>query len=450
VGIVITGPMSKFGPMLFGVTLPIVIPYLASVIVVLSMFAPILLPRASRPLYVDSSYGLMRVGLRTMPIDDLRHAYRLPDGLSDGRFQLKLAVPGIDALVGVSARPPAEMSTSELDALLALIERAPIVPDPALPLRPPLGDELGARSAAEAFDDDLTRVLLDYETTSFAKPTLLSEIQAVRSAVDGTPVDSAAAIIRDIGVVAPGTTKAPRRNAALAAEAAELSKGPRRGFWALQSARYRAELSSVESWLQSASGNRFAPQRGWQWAVGLLIIIAALLSPWLSAAALMLNLGRGGTFVEGVGPIAFFIFTWPFIAWAGFMLMWVGRIARFQRARAAALDLRRAGIDLPDELAQFFGAPFPEVAFADPATWHGLVQFIVLLAGGLTTIGAANGATGQYPGEGVSLVIGTVVGVLMVLGSAVVFTLGVRGLGSAPLRQLRARAIFTALSSDPR
>ena len=352
VAIFITAPMSRFGPLLFGTSLPLVVAYLASVIVVFSLIAPLMLPRATRPLYVDSTNSRIRVGLRSMPIDELHHAYRVPDPQADGRFQLKLGVRGLDALIGISAKSAAELSDGEMDALIALIERAPIEPDPALPLRPPVGGELGKRTDAEDFDDALTHVLLPYETTTFAKATLLRELRAIRGGLTRRGMDEADVIIRDLGLVAPGTTNAPERQAAIAKEAAR-SSGPARGFWALQGSRHRSALAEAESWLSAESGGRFTPRRGWRWGAGLAIIVVGLVSPWVAFSVVVSNIvlfnDDSGAFV---GPISFFILAWPFIVWAGFMLMWQSRIARFDRARRAALEVRRGGTEVPDEIGR--------------------------------------------------------------------------------------------------
>ena len=444
VALFITAPMGQFGPVLFGVEIPVVLAYIASVIVVVLMFAPVMLPRATRPLFVNTSATRIRVGLRSMPVTELHHAYRLPDPQFDGRFQLRLAVRGLDALVGISASPPAELSVAELDSLIAVIEAAPIEPDPEVMLHPPIGDELGERSAAEQFSDDLSRVLQPFDQTTFAKATLLRELRIVRNTLVGGGTGEGTAFIRDIGLVAPGTSNAPVRLTALAAEAMR-DRGPKRGFLAMQGSAYRSALRETEAWIATASSGSFAARLGWQWPVGLLVVIAGLLSPWIAVLVIVLSiLVFFNPDIAAVGgPVPFFVLIWPFIVWAGLMLMWHGRISRFQRARAAALEVRRGGVDVPPTVAGFFGAPFPEVAYVNPNIVHLVSQFIVLLAGGLTAVAVSNATAGLSGG----LPVGIPVGILMVLSSAVVFTVLVRTMGTAPLRQLRARAIWTALSS---
>ena len=444
VALFITAPMRQFGPVVFGVEIPIVPAYLASVIVVVLMFAPAMLPRATRPLFVNASGTRIRVGLRSMPLEELHHAYRLPDPQFDGRFQLRLAVRGLDALVGISDSPPAELSVAELDSLIAVIEAAPIEPDPAVMLHPPIGDELGERDAADKFSDDLSRVLQPYDQATFAKATLLRELRIVRTTLVGAGTGEGTAFARDIGLVAPGATNAPVRLAALAAEEIRVG-GPKRGFFAMQGSAYRAALRETEAWITTASSGRFAARPGWQWPVGLLIVIAGLLSPWIAVLVIVLSiLVFFNPDIAAVGgPVPFFVLIWPFIVWAGLMLMWRGRISRFQRARTGALQVRRSGVDVPPAVAGFFGAPFPEVAYVNPSIVHLVSQFIVLLAGGLTAVAVGN-ATAAVSG---ALPLGVPVGILMVLSSAIVFTVLVRTMGAAPLLQLRARAFWTALSS---
>ena len=444
----IAAPVTQFGPILIGAPVPWFVGYLVSVGVVAVLIGPLLLPRATRPVYVDATGGHVRVGLRSRPVGDIQRAYRLPDGLSDGRFQLRLALPGIDALVGVSARMPAELSTAEFNALIALVERAPIEPDPGVTLRPPLGDELGPRDAAQSFSDDINRSLLAHETMSFAKPTLLAELRGMRDVLAGTGTGVGTATIRDIGLVVPYTTNAPVQQADLAEANAIAAEGPKRGlFWTLSRA-FRADAAARESWLEPVG----APQVGrvgvFSQRLGIAVIVAGLAAPWLAVIPFFVSVFIGNLFGApdlGAlgGIIAFFMLTWPFIVWAGIIVNWRGRVQRFESIRRRAVAARATGITAPVELAAFVGPRFADVAYLNQLLWFLIVQSIVLLAGGLTMFAVA---MGQVENWGPSA-IGAILGVLMAVASIPVFAAAVQLIARFGTRTLRAVAYWRAIAS---
>lgn len=443
IALFIAAPVAQLGTLVLGVAVPFWLGYLAGAVVVFILIAPLLLPRATRPLSVDASRTRMRVAGRTFPSSDVRHAYRLPDPQFDGRFQLQLAVPGIDPLVGVSTASPAELSVDELGALLQLIENSPIELDPGVIPRPPLGDELGVRDDAERFDDDLAATLLAFERMSFPKPTLIAELRRIRDSPYGAPVGRSASTVRDLGLVAPGTTNAPERRRLLGALPPQA--GPSRGFWALLGSAHRSRLAEVESWLRSF-GVPVASSRGWHWSLGLALIVLGLASPWLSGAIAVPALfasGGTGAFASLMGVVVFFVLTWPFIVWPGIVLMWRARISRYETARSGVLAVRRQRVAVPGEIGSFFGPPFPEVAFLNSLVWLVVVESIVLLAGGLTSIAIGVGQVENWE----ALPLGVPVGVLMVLASAPVFAWGVRIIRDGPVRQVRADAFWNAITS---
>jgi len=451
IALFIAAPMTEFGPVLLGATVPWFVGYLVSIGVVLVLIAPMLLPRATRPVYVDASGARVRVGLRTHAVSDIHRAYRLPDGLSDGRFQLRLALPGIDALVGVSARMPAELSTAEFDALITLVERAPIEPDPSVTLRPPLDHELGERAAADAFSDNVSRGLLAHETMSFAKLTLLAELRLLRESLAGTGTGVGTATIRDIGLVTPYTTNAPTQQAAIAEATAIAAAGPKRGlFWTLSKA-FRGELAAGEAWLHSAAApSDDARERSARFSttVGLVVIIAGLAAPWLALLPVLAAVFGGGIFGTPDlgslgGIIAFFFLTWPFIVWAGIMVNWRGRILRFEDLRSRVVAVRAHGIGVPREIANFVGPRFADVAYLNGLLMFLIVQSIVLLAGGLTMFAVA---MGQVENWGPS-VIAAAIGVLMAVASIPVFAIAVRVISRFGTRQLRAVAYWKAVAA---
>ncbi|CAN5627952.1 hypothetical protein BH10ACT7_BH10ACT7_16400 [soil metagenome] len=444
IALFIAAPMAQLGSLVSGTPLPFGIGYLGGVVVVFVLIAPLVLPRATRPLSIDASHTVLRVGLRTIPASDVRHAYRLPDGQFDGRFQVQLAVPGLDPLVGVSAARPAELSSEELDALLALLANSPIEPDVGVTLRPPLGGELGSRDDAQRFDDQLADVLLPFERMTYSKPTLIAELEKIRDALAGEAVGESSATIRDLGLVTPGTTNAPLRRRTLSAVPAQV--GPARGFWALQGGPYNKQISDVEQWLRSV-GHAVAAPRDWQWWVGLLLVVFGFASPWLSAAAAFPATFYSSTISipTMMGVFVFFLLSWPFIVWPGFVLMWRARIGRYERARRATLAVRRQRVTVPQPVAAFFGPVFPEIALLNPLLWLVLAESMVLLVGGLTSITLGAGQVENWD----ALPLGLPVGVTMVLASVPLFAWGVRLIRDGAAQQLRADAFWRAIASPP-
>jgi hypothetical protein len=448
IALFIAAPMTQFGPVLLGRSIPWIIGYLVSIVVVAILIAPLLLPRATRAVYVDRSFSRLRVGLRARSVSEIGHAYRLPDGLADGRFQLRLALPGIDALVGVSSKLPAELSTDEFDALIALVERTSIEPDPAATLRPPLGDELGERTPAEVFSDDLARGLLAHETMSFAKPTLLAELHSIRAALEGTGTGVGTAVVRDIGLVVPYTTNAPVQQATVAEATAIGETGPKRGFFGTLSASYRAELANAETWLESHGepSRPNSPTTVARW--GIVVLVVGLAAPWLSLGIMVasiiggplgasLDLGAAG------GGVAFAFLTWPFIAWAGIVLNWSGRNRRFESIRSRAFSARARGHDIPSEIAGLFAPRFADVAYLNHLLIFLIFQTIVLLAGGLTMFSAS---MGQVENWGPSA-FAAIIGIVMAVASVPVFTFAVQVIARFGTRYVRAVAMWRAIAS---
>ena len=448
IAIFIAAPVTEFGPILFGSAVPWFVGYLVSIGVVAVLIAPLLLPRATRPVYVDATVSHVRVGLRTHTVADIQRAYRLPDGLSDGRFQLRLAMPGIDALVGVSARMPAELSTAEFDALIALVERAPIEPDPDATLRPPLFDELGERDAAQRFSDEISRTLLAHETMTFAKPTLLAELRSMREALAGTGVGVGTATVRDIGLVVPYTTNAPTQQADVAEANAIAAQGARRGlFWTL-SKEFRSHAAASESWLESAGAPQGARVGRSSERAGVAVIVGGLAAPWLATLPFFFSVFAGGLFgppdLGAIGGlIAFFMLTWPFIVWAGIMLNWRGRVQRFESIRARAVAARATGFAVPPEIAVFVGPRFADVAYLNQLLWFLIVQSLLLLAGGLTMFAAS---MGQVENWGPSA-FAAIVAVVMAVASIPVFGAAVQIIARFGTRTLRAVAYWRAVAS---
>ena len=446
IALFIAAPMTGFGPLLFGATVPWIVGYLVSIVVVAILLAPLLLPRASRPVYIDPSFTRVRVGLRARSIDDLRHAYRLPDGLADGRFQLRLALPGVDALIAMSARMPVDLSIAEVDALIALVERAPIEPDPQFTPRPPLGGELGERDAAQLFSDEFARNLLAHETMSFAKPVLLAELAQLRDEVAGTGSGVGTAAMRDIGVVAPFTTNAPDLQAVVAEAAAIAERGPKRGLFVALSSSFRTELVDAERALDVDRSLSALRAGG-----GVALIVAGFAAPWLGVIPFFLVVFAGIPTADGAsidlgalgGVIAFAILTWPFVVWSGIVLYWSSRVRRYDAVRAGALASRARGVDIPPRIEVFVGPRFADIAYLNHLLVFLVVQSILLLAGGLTMFAIAMGQVEKWEPS----VLGAALGIVMVVASVPVFAMAVQLMARFGARQVRAVALWKAIAS---
>ncbi|MGV8884016.1 MAG: hypothetical protein ACOH1T_00315 [Microbacteriaceae bacterium] len=464
----IAAPMTEFAPLLFGTTVPWIVGYLVSIVVCFVLIGPFMLPRATRPVYVSAATSQFRVGRRVLSVAELHHAYRLPDSQFDDRFQLRLSVPGIDAVIPISARPPVELSPLQLDALIALIELAPIEPDPRVTLRPPFGDELGARDSVQRFTDDLARTLVAFETMGYAKATLLTELRIARQTSVGATEGDAPAIVRDLGVVAPFTTNAPKRLDLMAEVAAIADEpGTSRGFWGMLSRSYRADLAAVQSWASSVdttapgeppvTSSTSEPwtspparkiSKPWQRPAGLAVIIFGFAAPWLFILPLVgiylfPALQRDSMTTYAV--LAFFIFTWPFIVWAGAVLNWRGRVGVYESVRAETFAIRARGVVVPENIARFFGPTFADVAYRDHAIIFFIVQSVLFLGGGLTTIAASNGQVQNWSQN----LVGVPIGALMVIASAPIFFMAIGGKPPTAVLHMRAVRLWKAIRGVP-
>ncbi len=446
IALAIAAPMSALGTLVLGVPVPSAVGWAAGTAVVFVLLGAVLLPRAGRALDVDVDGAALRLGRRVVPVSAVRHAYRIPDSVHDGRFQLRLAIPGgLDALVSVSPTPPVELTDQGLAALIRLVERSGIEPDVSVPARPPIGDELGVRDGTQRFADRLGTALLPFEVVSFSKAGLLAELANAQRGAAGAP--AAHDVARDLGLQVPGTTHAPEIGATLReAATAEAGVTGKRGFFALQRASYRIALGETEAWLRSASAP-VAAGHGALWGWGLAVVVLALVAPWLGAASI---LSVTVLLTTGLGPVmgftAFALLTWPFFVWLGLVLMWRARVARFERARSAALLVRQRGGTVPETVARFFGPPFPERAFATGLYLMLIADVVLTLAGGLTVVAIGFGQVENWSGSFAAIWLGA----LMAASSVPLFFWALRIGTRAAADAVRSHVLWRAIAGELR
>ena len=443
IGLAIAAPMAQLGTLVLGTAVHFVVGWLGGVAVVFMLLGAVFLPRAGRSLEVDAEGVALRTGRRVIQASEVRHAYRIPDSVRDGRFQLRLAVPGgLDALVGISTVPPVELTASALAALIRLVARAPIEPDGEFAVRPPLVADLAPRSDPQGFADRLATTLLPFETFTYTKAVLLTELESARRVGEGALV--ADDVVRDLGLVAPYTTNAPKLRATVAqAESATRAASGKRGFFRLQGATYKAALRETEGWLRSTSSPVNASHgAGWGW--GLALVVVALAEPWIAMASIVNpNSLVAAGFAPAMGMTVFALLGWPFLAWGGFVLMWRGRVARFERARAATLLVRQRGGPVPEPVAAFFGAPYPEQAYRYGLYILLLGYGILALAGGLTVVMVGFGRIENWDASGAAIGLG----VLMAVSSAPLFYLALQIGTQMPGRAVRSHMIWRAIAT---
>lgn len=311
---------------------------------------------SNRPVEVNLDEGLVRVAWRTVPIAELRHAYRMPGGTSSDQFVLQLELErGLDARLPVRSAALPNLTAPELEVILELMRRAPIEPKPGFPVRSPLAGELGARSESEQIADEVSDALQPFGRVAYRKATLELELEdslerAHRASIPVANHEPLPSERARSGLGAPPPSAAGGETVEVEGEAAEPQApgAPRRGL----GRRRRA----VESWIAENGGavRTHTPTR----VIGWVIIVSSLVIPWVLSFAVL-----HGTWRFGTGPITPLLATWgaailswPFFVWLGVVLLKRARALRNASARREALALRVRGIHVPDSVREHFAS----------------------------------------------------------------------------------------------
>lgn len=342
---------------------------------------------SNRPASINLDEGLVRVARRTIPLSELRHAYRLPGGSTPDQFVVQLELPrGLDARLPVRSAGLPNLTIGELTVLLELLRRTPIEPKPGVPMRSPIAGELGHRSEIEVIADEVSDALQPFGRVSYAKPTLLLELEdalarATRAVVadDGHgPLPSermraVSAAVRGLsGEPRPTVDIMPPERVDASAERAPASRerGMRRG--------------EVEEWIATHDANR-VHRHAVSRALGWVIVVAALIIPWIFTFVVLRGWGvfAGLALNEMMGWWAASVLTWPFGVWIGVVLLKRSRALRSASARRAALTLRSRGVEVPGAIRDYFASAALERSYGMHAYLLGLVLSIAFLASGL-------------------------------------------------------------------
>jgi hypothetical protein len=373
-------------------------PFLSSLVVGLPLFAALyagaLLRDVRRGVSVDPVMRRLRVGRRVVPFSQVRRAWRLPAPADSGEVWVRLSIDsGPDALIPLTLGGVPALDATRSELVLELIGMLPLEIEPGAPLRPPHGDELGVPDAALAVFYAVGERMLAHTETSYAKETLWHEARvslALARRAEGLPTvpgdevlpasvmpDPETWAFAESGVpgpaIPPGVGGVP---------------GPARSL----GAEYVGRLGLVAGWLQAVQGSTPAPsQRPWSLAGGWTVVLS-IAGPWIAFVVAVVALGTAaGT--PPVWPIflfAFLFFFWPIGLWAGLLLQWRGRLARYRRARAAVVAVVARGLRVPPTVSAFFAPSSRDTQYRRHLSGLlGVIGSILLLLGLGTFAGVA-------------------------------------------------------------
>lgn len=261
-------------------------------------------------------------------------------------------------------------------------------------MRSPIAGELGDRNSADLIADEVSDALQPFGRVSYAKPTLLLEVrdaivQQERAAEDGTLVDGLPGEqLRAASTVVRALREAPRPTMTVMPQVAEA---PASGRAEQFSVRRRA----VEEWLEShdaAAVNTHTLGR----VVGWVVIIAALVIPWIVTFVLM-----KGYFLVGALPLDVFmgwwgasVLTWPFGVWGGVVLLKRARALRNRSARREAVGSLVHGHRPPEFVVSFFASTKAERSYGFHVYLLILVLSIAFAAAGLMLLALGSDQVG--------------------------------------------------------
>jgi len=369
----------------------------------------------NRPARINLNRKLIRVGWRTIRFDQLHHVYRLPGGMAADATILRLDIAkGIDARLPLTSDALPNLTLNELTVLLAVLEQAPIEPKPGLPLHAPIADELGPREGATLVADRISDALMPLGAVAYSKQTLVLEVQRRIQSLQDAAVASGEAGLPDLGDASRAASALATGLSLASTARIEITIMPTatlpnvndygRGIFGSDSTTFRQHRDSVEEWLRTV---RVPVVRDYVdlTAIGWIIIVVAIIGPWILIAALTGLLPV--FFLPGIYelstvliPLGFWgvlasFFVWPVQVWGGFLLIHRSRIRRFAADRAAALDALGRGNKVPEQVKQFFGGPFPERAYGTSVYIFGIVLIVFALVGGLLLVSLGQSTVGE-------------------------------------------------------
>lgn len=389
------------------------------------VLAPVLILFTNRPMAVNLEAGLIRVGWRSLPIEELRHANRWPGGKGGASFSVQLEVSrGLDVRLPIVTRAFDDLGIAELEVLLEVVRRAPIVPRPGLPVRSPVGEELGVRSEEQLIEDRIADALQPFGKVAYAKESLLAELEGVRGL--WAALRSPDAQVLDQGVpdaadrAAPGVRPVAPNSILPKSRAAPVHTD--RGLFGTLGRGFRSGWRETEAWLRTVGvQDPQGPGRPLR-VLGWVVIAAILLTPPLGFAAMALSILIGPSSLLGgvvfAGVVIGALALAPFFVWTGLILRLAGMRRRQRAARASALERRGRGIPVPESVAGFFAPKFVEASLAAQVYVYLIWIFVWMLAGGLVIISLGlDQVVGPYTPQAWQVPVGW----LMVASSLLIF-----------------------------
>jgi hypothetical protein len=395
--------------------------------------------------FIDLDAQTLTVGRRTVPFSELTRAYRIAGGENPGEFGIRFQIDGgRDLRLQVSSRSFTDVTIAQLDAVLAMVRRAPIELDTRVTPRPPIGGELGERSTREKVADTTAELIMLFEETGYRAAVLVAELERARdilSSTDGTfpwavgPTGNAKVAEILATMQSQGATEsAVLPSAPSIAIAGEVTVDYKRGFFGTLSTRYRTERTAVESWLLSVNPSIVIPTFGRFTAAGWTLVGLMFFWPVISVVGFNAAL-YGGLYLPSASPtwwiwplgfFGFVLFLSPLFYYAGFVLTWYARVRRHRALRTAVLAERDRGA-IPPDVQKFFGSPHPDGYIEQPYVVLWGFAWCIALAGGITAL--IFGFAGWETFGPVTSVLTIAIGGAFAIGSFPWFGVGVRRIG---------------------
>lgn len=352
------------------------------------IFAVLILFRTSRPLIVDLDRRVMKVGWRTVSIDQVSSAYRLPGGSSAGArhdWILQLEVPGsFDARLPMRTAAAPDLTSRELETLLSVLDSAPIEPKEGELVHAPVDGELGERAIPQQVADRVSEAIMPYTRVTFAKSTLIREVQKrlegarEQEKFDGSPPEGGWGIRRVIAAILKGINQGSGDRGAtrifppepvIERDPVSLKRIPysqrylnnplARGMLGTCLPSFIRERKAVEEWLRAESMTALPRSLSLR-IVGWAVILLAIPMPWLFGSVVT-------------------VMMWPLILWMGLLMCYRARVARYLAVREGALGVLITGKSVPLFVQNFFAPRFPERTCGKHGYALGIIVTVVLI-----------------------------------------------------------------------